>query len=73
MAKHRLQSSYPARRLLASATATGALLMVGSPAFAAPITCPEPQQAVKVDGGGWECQNRGGNLSGAAETKNPND
>jgi len=40
--------------------------------FAAPITCPPPQVAEKTDNG-WACVNNGGNTSGAAETKNPND
>lgn len=41
-------------------------------ASAAPITCPPPQVAVHDDDG-WDCVNHGGNESGAAETKNPND
>lgn len=43
-----------------------------STTFAAPITCPPPQVAEKTDNG-WACVNHGGNESGAAETKNPND
>jgi hypothetical protein len=41
-------------------------------AFAAPITCPGPQQPERV-GGQWVCVNPADNPSGAAETKNPND
>lgn len=44
----------------------------GSSVSAAPITCPKPQVATHTDNG-WFCVNNGGNTSGAAETKNPND
>lgn len=45
---------------------------VSASASAAPITCPPPQVATHTDDG-WFCVNGGGNTSGAAETKNPND
>ena len=53
---------------------TAAIAAIGAaPTSAAPITCPGKQEPVKVGPGQWECQNPGGNTSGAAKTKNPND
>jgi hypothetical protein len=60
------------RLALAAIIAGSMALGLASRTDAAPITCPSPQVATKVVGG-WECVNHGGNTSGAAETKNPND
>lgn len=62
------------RKLVAAGfIAAGISLGFVANASAAPITCPGPQDPAKPSPGEWECLNNGGNFSGAAETKNPND
>lgn len=52
----------------------GAAAITAPAATAAPITCPEGQTVTKApQGGGFFCQNNGGDSSGADKTKNPND
>lgn len=76
MAKHRAHHAdiHVRRNLLAGACAAVLLTGLGvgaSAASADPITCPNGQTSVHTDSG-WACQNNGGNLSNADETKNPN-
>lgn len=60
------------KKLIVAAAVVLTSLFASGATSAAPITCPPPQVAVH-DGDGWDCVNHGGNESGAAETKNPND
>lgn len=54
-------------KALIAAVISGALMAVAAvPAGADPIYCPSGQTVVKnPDGGGWYCQNGGGQSSGA--------
>lgn len=72
--KHRAPT-HTTRNTAIVAFLTGGLLTLvgGGVAHADPITCPNGQVSENVKGEGWACVNGGGNTSGAAETKNPND
>lgn len=73
MAKHSAPTRRTLRRVVVVACAAGAVALAGTPAYAAPITCPGGQTAQQVAPGQFACVNNGGNADASGQTKNPND